>query len=427
MSIPEEFLHFIWQFRLYGSSKLQTRNGDLLEVIRPGILNRNAGPDFLQATLMINHLRWIGNVEIHIKSSDWLLHKHQDDESYDNVILHVVYTDDEPIYRTDGTIIPVFVLQGLFSNELLPRYQKLIYSAHAFPCKTQVASVNKFVIDGFLTRLAVDRLMEKSAEVYQTLHELKGNWDETFYHFLARSFGMRLNVVPMEMLVRSLPQKILAKHKDNALQIEALMFGQAGFLEQSFVEGYPQKLKMEYKFLRNKYGLEPMSVSLWKFMRMRPQNFPTLRLAQFSSLMINSSHLFSKVMTRTDSSQLIAIFEELRINPYWQTHYHFNKEAKRVGLHIGKEFVNNMLINTFSVFLFAYGRYIDQPILVDRAITLLEYLPGEHNSIIKLYADAGIKLENALKTQAILGLYRQYCLEKKCLTCGIGTQILKPK
>ncbi len=424
MKFPEEFLHFIWQFRLYGTQKLYTINNELVEVIRQGTWNKNAGPDFLHAKLIIDKTIWIGNIEIHISSSDWLMHQHQQDTAYDNVILHVVYINDKPIYRSDGTLIPVLILKDRFPDKFLNHYNQLMHSTNHFPCEKQIGAVDSFHINSFLTRIAIERLAKKSEEVHDKLHELKGDWDETFYHFMAKNFGLPLNSVPMEMLARSLTQQILAKHKNNSFQIEALLFGQAGFLEQKFIDDYPKQLKEEYQFLKHKYKLKPVSVSIWKFMRMRPQNFPTRRLAQFAALIINSNHLFSKVVTLKDFKVITELFDRLPVNAYWKTHYHFNKVVENVGVQLGKDTIHNILINTISLFLFAYGKYIDQQMLIDRAIALLENLPVERNAILRQYANAGVKVNSAFQSQALLQLKKIYCNEKKCLNCGIGIKIL---
>lgn len=425
MNFNEEFLHFIWQFRLYGAQKLYTTAGDTIEVLQQGALNKNAGPDFTKAKLIIADTTWVGNVEIHIKSSDWLLHNHQIDSAYENVILHVVYEDDEPIYRQDGTELPVLVLKGLFPPYLLDNYEQLITSANNFPCEKQINLVDEFLIDGFLSRVLVERLELKSKEVYNKLNDLKGDWDETFYHFMARNFGFKVNAIPMEMLAQSLPQQLFAKHKDNPLQIEALIFGQAGFLNQSFEEDYPNQLKREYQFLQKKYNLNPIDISLWKFMRMRPQNFPTLRLAQFAALIINSNHLFSKILVMRDYRNSHVLFENLPVNPFWKTHYHFNKKAEKVSLQMGKSSIQNILINTLSLFLFAYGKALDQENFVTRSFYLLENVPSENNTIVKQYEDAGVVVKNAFYSQAILQLKKKYCNEKKCLSCGVGIKLLK--
>lgn len=425
MNFPEEFLHFIWQFRLYSAQNLSTTIGEFIKVLQQGSVNKNAGPDFSNAKLIIGDTTWVGNVEIHIKSSDWILHNHQADNAYENVILHVVYEDDAPIYRKDGTIIPVLILKGLFPLNLLGNYERLITSTNNFPCEKQIYQVDEFLINGFLSRVLVERLENKSGEVYDKLSKLKGDWDETFYHFMARNFGFKVNAIPMEMLAQSLPQQLFAKHKDNPLQIEALIFGQAGFLNQRFDDEYPNQLKREYLFLQKKYSLKPIDVSLWKFMRMRPQNFPTLRLAQFAALIVSSNHLFSKILVMRDYRNSQILFENLPVNSFWQTHYHFNKEAQKVSLQLGKSSIQNILINTLSLFLFAYGKALDQHNFITRSFYLLENISSENNSIIKQYQDAGVVVKNAFNSQAILQLKKNYCNEKKCLTCGIGIKLLK--
>ncbi|KQC01824.1 DUF2851 family protein [Pedobacter sp. Hv1] len=425
MNFPEELLHFVWQFRMYGAQPLQTTAGELIQVIQLGTINKNAGPDFSNAKLKIGETTWVGNVEIHLKSSDWLLHQHQLDHAYDNVILHVVYEDDAKIYRKDGTILPVLVLKGLFPTYLITNYEQLITAANQFPCEKQIHKIDDFLIKGFLSRVLVERLEDKSTEVYEKLKELKNDWDEAFYHLMARNFGFKVNAVPMEMLARSLPQQLFAKHKDNPLQIEALIFGQAGFLNQKFEEAYPQQLQAEYQFLQKKYKLIPIDISLWKFMRMRPQNFPTLRLAQFAALIVNSNHLFSKVLAFKDYRNSQELFENLPVNAYWQNHYHFNKTTENVSLQLGKDSINNILINTLSLFLFAFGKAMDQHNYITRCFYILENLPAENNAVIKQYVNAGVNVKDAYQTQALLQLKKTYCNEKKCLNCGIGIKILK--
>ncbi len=425
MRFTEDFLHFVWQFRLYDQAELLTTEGEFVRVLNGGFPHKDAGPDFSNAKLDIGDTTWAGNVEIHIKSSDWRIHQHQSDEAYDNVILHVVYEDDEPVYRNDGTVMPTLILNGKIAERVFEKYQDLIHSVHHFPCEPQLKEIDSFVVDGFLSRVLVERLAQKSEEVFARLAELNGNWDETFYHFMAKNFGFKVNALPMQMLAQSLPQQLFAKHKDDPIQIEALIFGQSGFLNQSFDDEYPNRLKTEYAFLQKKYQLKPLNISLWKFLRMRPQNFPTLRLAQFSALIVASNHLFSKVLAVKDVKQLRQLFEELPVNPFWEKHYHFNKEADKVSLQLGKLSIENILINTVSTNLFAYGKYTDQHNYQTRAFYLLESIAAEKNVIVKQYIDAGVVIETAYQSQALLQLRKYYCNEKKCLHCGIGLKILK--
>ncbi|WP_199117517.1 DUF2851 family protein [Pedobacter sp. ASV28] len=425
MNFSEDFLHFIWQFRLYDQNHLTTTSGETIQVLNCGIPNKDAGPDFSTAKLLIGDTVWVGNIEVHLKSSDWNLHRHQHDRAYDNVILHVVFEDNEAIYRTDGTLLPVLSLKYRIDRQLYDNYQQLLYSASSFPCERQLGDVDEFIVNGFLSRVLVERLEQRSNEVYQQLNGLNGDWDETFYRFMAKSFGFKINALPMQMLAQSLPQQLFAKHKDQPLYIEALLFGQAGFLNQPFQEDYPDQLKKEYRFLAKKYTLTPIDISLWKFLRIRPQNFATLRLAQFAALISASNHLFSKVLSIKNVKELRQLFEELPVNPFWKTHYHFNKMADKVELQLGRSSVDGILVNTVSLFLFAYGKYTGQANFQTRAFYLLESLASEKNAIIKSYEQVGLKINTAYQSQALLQLRKNYCNEKKCLNCGIGLKILK--
>lgn len=425
MNFNENFLSFIWRFRLFNTTKLFCADGEALQVIHPGTLNKHAGPDFSGAKLLIDQTAWVGHVEIHLKSSDWLLHGHQNDSFYDSVILHVVYKHNSCIYRTNGSQVPVLVLENLFSDQLLSNYNELISSINLFPCQRHIPGLDQIVIDGFLSRVIIERFEQRSEDVFHKLEECHGDWDQTFYYFMARSFGFKVNVLPFELLADALPHHIFSKHKDNAVQIAALIFGQAGFLDQQFFEDYPIQLQTEYSFLKRKYRLISVDRNLWKFLRMRPQNFPTIRLAQFAALVQKSSHLFSKVLVTRSLSDLYLLFHDLPVNEYWQTHYHFNKKARHVIIQPGLQSVHHIIINTVCLFLCAYGKYTGQPGLIERAIDLLEKMPAEANTIVSQYVSAGIKVNCALTSQALLQLNKYYCSQKKCLNCGIGIKILK--
>lgn len=425
MDFSENFLHFIWRFRLFNTTKIFCTDGEELQVLHPGISNQHAGPDFDQAKLVIGQITWIGQVEIHLKSSDWLLHLHQNDPTYDSVILHVVYKHDVQIYRTNGTKVPTLILENLFPYHLLSNYQELIGSINMFPCEKHIGHVAQIVMEGFLSRIVIERFEQKSLEVFQKLENNKGDWDQTFYHFMAKNFGFKVNAVPFELLANALPHYIFSKHKDNPLQITALIFGQAGFLNRDFTDGYPKQLQAEYSFLRKKYHLAPIDNALWKFLRMRPQNFPTVRLAQFAALILKSNQLFSKMLNAKSLADLYLLFADLPVHEYWQTHYHFSKSTKQVTLQPGLQSVHNIIINTICLFLFAYGKYTGQPVFADRAVALLEKIPSESNVVVNQYIRAGIKVEHAFMSQGLLQLNKYYCTRKKCLNCGIGIKILK--
>ncbi|MFA6084478.1 DUF2851 family protein [Mucilaginibacter sp.] len=427
MLFTEDFLHYVWKFRLFDRINLQTTEGEELEVYATGLHNTHAGPDFQNARIRINETTWAGNAELHLSSSDWKRHGHTADNAYDNVILHVVYRDDEPLIRTDGRRVPTLELKDRISSDLYNRYHNLIFGAKTIiPCEASIASVDGLTMENWLTRILVERLEKKSETVITALNLNRGDWEETFYQFLAANFGFKNNALPFELMAKSLPQNILAKHKNNPMQIEALIFGQAGFLNDDFTDEYPRSLKKEYEFLKKKFNLTPIENHLWKFLRMRPQNFPTIRLAQFAALVVQSNHLFSKVLETKEMKALRDLFSNIQINNYWETHYRFDKESKPVGKHLGAASVDTILLNTVALFLFSYGRHLQQQYYISRSLKLLENIPGEQNSIMTDFANLGLKINTAFESQALLELKNNYCDYKKCLQCGVGIKILKP-
>jgi hypothetical protein len=425
MVIKEDFISFIWQFRLFTSRQLTSTSGDALEIIDPGFLNSHAGPDFFNAKIKIGSTVWIGNIEIHIKSSDWVAHKHGTNTAYDNVILHVVYEDDLPVNRTDGTAIQTLVVHNVFDVGVLDRYQALISAMADFPCQNQIRTVDPVILQSCFSRVLMERYEKKHLEVLLILKQTKGNWDVTFYYLLARSFGFKTNSIPFELLAGSIDHQLFGRYKENPIQIEALIFGQAGFLFQSFQERYPTQLKTEYEFLKKKFGLQALDASVWKFLRMRPASFPTIRLAQFSALMIKSQHLFSTILETNNLASIKRHFEHLPIHSYWVNHYHFGKASLPSTTQLGKLSIENIIINTVCLILFSFGKATDQPHFIDLAFSFLEQLQAEKNHITLKYKDSGIIIENAFVSQALLELNKSYCSKKKCLNCGIGVKILK--
>ncbi|HUH33992.1 MAG TPA: DUF2851 family protein [Daejeonella sp.] len=421
----EEFLHYLWKFRLFRQSQLVTTSGLPVEILIPGIHNHHAGPDFENCRIRIGDTVWAGNVEIHLSSSDWLRHNHQVDEAYNNVILHVVFACDKEVFRQNGTSIPQLCIKDLIPETVINNYNRLMIGLNWIPCEKQVAGVDSFHIKSWLSRVLIERLEHKSESFKEILTEFKGSWDDAFYIMLARNFGFKTNSLPFELLARSLPQHILSKHKNNALQIEALVFGQAGFLEQKLTEEYPRQLKKEYGFLKKKYSLQPVDHFTWKYMRLRPQNFPGIRLAQFAALILKSSHLFSKILEAKTAVVITGMFSTLPVNNYWNTHYRFDVVSGNSGKQIGNQSINNILINTVAVSLFTYGRHLGQQKYINRAIELLENIPAEQNSVINRFSQIGFQPVNADHTQALMQLKHTYCDLKKCLHCGIGIKLLK--
>lgn len=426
MLFTEDFLHYVWKFRLFDRAKLATCDGEELEIFSVGTHNSDSGPDFQNARLRIGQTTWAGNVEVHLSSSDWQKHGHTTDNAYDNVILHVVYRDDQPLTLTNGRRVPTLELQNRISPDLYNRYHNLVFGSQAIiPCEASIASVDRLTLHNWLTRVLVERLEKKSAAVIAALNLNRGDWEETFYQFLAANFGFKINALPFELLAKSLPQNILAKHKNNAGQIEALIFGQAGFLTGSLNDAYPQKLKNEYDFLRKKYNLAPVENHLWKFMRLRPQNFPTIRLAQFAALVVRSNHLFSKVLEIKDIQGLRNLFAEIKVDSYWENHYRFDVESAPSAKSLGQASIDILLLNTLALFLFSYGKHNQLQNYISRSLHLLENLPNENNHITADFATLGVEIKTAFESQALLELKNSYCSYKKCLQCSVGNKILK--
>ncbi len=422
--VTEDLLHYLWKFRLFQQKGLETTDGHSLDIISVGIHNKHAGPDFDNVKIKIDNTIWAGSVEIHIRSSDWEHHKHQLDKAYENVVLHVVYQHDKQIAHDDGTIIPVLVLQNLVPDIIALQYQKLMNAQNWIPCQYQLPKIDAFYIETWLSRLLIERFEERIQWIDALLLGNKGSWNNAFYIALAKGFGFKTNALPFELLARSIPQQILAKHKNNALQVEALLFGQAGFLTEDLVDDYPNKLRIEYLFLQKKYSLTPLDRHLWKFMRLRPYNFPTLRLAQFAALMVKPGHLFSQILDGQNVQQIRKLFENLVVHPYWQTHYRFDIKAVKYSNDLGDQSIINLSINVISIFLFAYGKQMGDETYMNRAIVLLEKLSPEVNQTINRFKEIGIKVDRAHTSQALLQLKARYCDKKKCLHCGIGMKLL---
>ncbi len=398
--------------------------GETCQVIKPGSHNTHAGPDFMDARLRIDGTLWAGNVEIHVNASDWYRHEHQKDEAYDNVILHVVYLEDKTVRRKSGEAIPTLELSGKFDNLLLKRYQTLMNNKSWIPCASLINSVDRFTQNNWIDRVLVERLELRTREINERLEFNKGDWSETFYQVLARNFGFRVNALPFELLARSLPLSVPGRHKDHPEQLEAMVFGQAGLLAANSKDAYFLALKKEYAFLQKKYGLEPMDGHLWRFMRLRPSNFPTIRLSQFADLMHHSSHLFSKVLEIESMAELSSLFN-CRASAYWDNHYSFGKPKKGKPKRLGRAGINLILINTVIPFLFAYGKQKGEPAFTDRAMKFLEQVPGENNNITRQWKSLGLNTRSAFQTQALLQLKRRYCDAKRCLQCAIGTQLVR--
>lgn len=420
--MKEDFLHFLWENRLFEPARPVTGDGEAVEVVQVGRHNIHAGPDFFDARIRIGKTLWAGHVEVHLKASDWNRHGHQADPLYRNTILHVVAENDAQVSNDAGSPVPTAEIRWPLWIE--NNYQALMQQHDWVNCASQLHRIDPFRIRFFLNGLAIERLQQKIGVIERLLDGSNGDWTETFYRLLVRSYGFRQNGDPFEMLARSLPLSVLARHHDQLFQLEALLFGQAGLLgEPLLFEEYPQLLQREYLFLAAKYGLRPIADHLWKFMRMHPLNFPTIRLAQLAGALHNSSALFSTVIRAERVEEYRAIFRT-GTSPYWDTHYTFFNASKKQQKAMGESSFQLILVNVLVPFLFLYGDRNNKPELKDRALQLLEELPPEDNTVLRHWLSAGIPSDNALESQALIHLHHVYCEPKRCLECGIGQKLI---
>lgn len=419
--MKESILHYVWQYRLFEATQLTTTRGDSVEVIDPGKLNTDAGPDFFNAKLKIDDTLWAGNIEIHNQSVDWEKHNHQNDKAYDNVILHVVQKADVDVFRSNGELIPQMELA--VPVDIQTRYDDLITSRKWIACEDKIHQVPSILISSWKTTLLTERLERKVAAIETMLSQSQNHWEDAFYISLARSYGFSTNSHAFEAMARSLPLAVLAKHKDNIFQLEALLMGQAGFLEKPVEDKYPLELQKEYRFLQTKYGLNPIEVSQWKLLRLRPENFPTIRLAQFASLIHRSSKLFSLILETPDCQDLRKLFDT-EVSEYWQKHFLFGRESRVSRKIMGNKSIDILLINTVIPFIFAWGKKKNDENRTEQAIRLLEEIKPESNSIVHRWEKLGINCKSAFDSQALLELKKNYCEEKKCLLCRIGHKVL---
>ncbi|MCF6332530.1 MAG: DUF2851 family protein [Draconibacterium sp.] len=423
-NLPEEFLQYIWENKLFIAENLKTTIGEVVEIIEVGTRNTDSGPDFFNAKIKIGDTIWAGNIEIHKKSSDWQKHMHQTDKAYDSVILHVVENDDLPVKRSNKELIPTIILNYL--ERLQTNYQNLLDAKTWISCQNQFHKVDPIILQLGFNRLMIDRLEDKTGEILERLHQNKNDWNETFYQVTAKIFGFKVNAIPFELLAKSLPLQILAKHKNNLHQLEALLFGNSGLLNNQLLgDDYYLKLRDEYSFLYKKYQLKGLESHLWKFMRLRPGNFPTVRISQMAALIHRSHGLFSKIIEIENIENLKELFK-VKASVYWYSHYNFNKPSKRNSQKkLGENSINTLIINVVIPFLFVFGEKQNKHHLKNRALEFLEQLPPENNSIITKWGNLGVGSRSAFETQALLQLKNIYCEKKKCLNCQIGVKLVK--
>ncbi len=416
--MKEEFIYYLWENRLL-SNDLVTVDGEEVNIISVGIRNHDSGPDYLDTRIKIGDTLWVGHVEMHVNTSDWFRHGHQDDEAYNNVVLHVVYHND-----CERLNIPTVEIAGKFDENILARYEGFMRSRQWIPCEKIISNVQQFTWLSWLERLVVERLETEVKDVFTCLVENNYDWEEAVYQRVMRYLGMKVNNDACERLAKILPLKILRKHIDNALQVEAMIFGCAGFLEGMFEEPYPVLLQREFKILKSKFNLSVMPMACWKFLRMRPPNFPTVRLAQTASLICSCDTLFSKILTINDLKTIRNVFD-VKTNDYWDTHFIFGKPSKKITKTFGTTAVDMLIINAIAPVLFCYGIYHDNEALKEKSLGFLEKMKPEDNLVIRKFEKMGVNVCNAQQSQAVLHLYKCYCKKRKCLNCRVFSALFK--
>ncbi len=422
--MKEELLWYLWKFKLFNNN-LHLKSGEKLTILKPGIQNHDSGPDFFNALIKIDETTWAGNVEMHVKSSDWYLHGHDKDKAYNNVILHVVFKHDKDVLGKNGEPLPVLEAENNFDIKILNRYEDYIKGLRKIPCENDIDKTDYFTTINWLERLTFERLEQKAGDILNQTEDLKYDFHEAFYRKIARYFGLKANNDAFEMLAKSLPLKILTVHNENLLQLEALLYGQAGMLSSKYQDEYPQVLLEEYRFLASKYNLKPIDKSVWRFMRMRPANFPTVRISQFANLFYRTSGMLHKIFTEKNLNNIKNLFS-VNASEYWDKHYRFDIPSQNKKRKIfGNTSIDILLINAVVPFVFAYGIIQNKPELKEKAVDWLEQIKAENNRFTRLYAGFGIKAENAMQSQAMVQLKTEYCDKKRCLNCAIGHYLLK--
>jgi hypothetical protein len=424
--MKEEFLHYLWKYSLYFTDRLLDPQGNLIEVIHPGEYNRDSGPDFVNARIRISGIEWAGNVEIHTKASHFDTHGHNRDHAYDNVILHIVAYSDKRIRNARGE--EVLTAEIRFDNDLLGKYTDLVNNPHIIACENDVVKLDRFFITHWINSLTIERLFEKSQLLLKIFSDTGNDWEETFYRNLSRYFGFRVNTEPFEMLARALPFRIIRKHLDNRFQVEALLFGTSGMLDEGLFkeaihDDYYRDLIKEYKILSAKYSLRPVHGWIWKFSKLRPVNFPTIRISQLAAMLAVTGGLFSRVVEAADIRELRKAFD-VSASGYWDDHYVFGKKSRTITKSAGTVASDIFLINAVIPMIFIYGKNHDYDEICERAISFLEKIRPEDNSIIAEWKIAGIEARSAFDSQALIQLRNEYCKKRRCLDCRIGKSLV---
>ena len=430
----EQLLHYTWKHKLYPLKELTTSDGQCIEIIDPGLHNRNAGPDFFNAKIRIGSTMWVGNVEIHDKSSDWYQHGHDKDSHYDNVVLHVAGELDTEVMKSNGEYVPQ--LQLSVPDDVMQHYDELQKTDEYPACYKVIPNLSPLIVHSWMAALQTERLEQKTEAIRKRAELCNGSWEDAYFVTLARNYGFGINGEAFEQWAYNIPLNAVAHHRDNLFQIEAIFMGQAGLLEldaipefyqqEALNDGYFAKLRNEYQYLAHKFSMKPIDFKLWRFLRLRPQNFPHIRISQLANLYYQQKAGLSQLIECETLDELKNILKS-QVTPYWETHYTFGSTSTKSEKHLSYGSINLLMINTAIPMLFAYGRHSTREVLCDRAFDFLEQLKAENNHIIRMWQQVGLSVKTAGDSQALIQLKKEYCDKKDCLRCRFGYEYLKRK
>jgi hypothetical protein len=423
--MKEDFLHYIWLYKKLDFTNLKTTNGEVLTILNFGQYIQQAGPDFFNAQIVIDHQKWAGNIEIHIKSSDWYVHHHEKDDNYNNVILHVVWEHDTPIFRKDNSEIAVLELKKYVSKEELHKYKELTTQKSWIFCKNQIKDIPDFVISNWQERLFFERLERKSNPIQQLLQETENDWEAVLFCMLAKNFGLNTNGEMFFKVAKSITFSLIRKEALEVMYLEALLFGQADMIPFQVEDNYPKELKSWYDYIVLKYKLKKPAITPIQFFKHRPDNFPTIRLAQLAMVFHLHKNLFSKIIEAKTIQEIYQIFN-VSVSDYWKAHYNFDNASPKKEKSLSKSFIDLLIINTIVPIQFAYANSLGKE-NAELLIDFLSNIPAEKNNIIDKFTKFGIKSKNAFQSQSLLQLKNEYCNNKKCLQCAFGLELLKEK
>ena len=430
----EQLLHYTWKHKLYPLKELTTSDGQRVEIVDPGLHNRNAGPDFFNAKIRIGSTMWVGNVEIHDKSSDWYQHGHDKDSRYDNVVLHVAAELDTEVMKSNGEYVPQ--LQLSVPDDVLTHYDELQKTDEYPPCYKVIPHLSALIIHSWMAALQTERLEQKTEAIRKRAELCNGSWEDAYFVTLARNYGFGINGEVFEQWAYNIPLNAVAHHRDDLFQIEAIFMGQAGLLELDSIpeyyqkdalnDGYFAKLRNEYQYLAHKFSMKPIDFKLWRFLRLRPQNFPHIRISQLANLYYQQKAGLSQLIECETLDELKNVLKS-QVTPYWETHYAFGSTSPKNEKHLSYGSINLLMINTAIPMLFAYGRHTSKEVLCDKAFDFLEQLKAENNHIIRMWQQVGLPVKTAGDSQALIQLKKEYCDKKECLRCRFGYEYLRRK